>query len=251
MMPQSDGMRCQGTKIEMKIAAARPTISEVLTEYLADEKERVAPRTFAKYENVVELLKHSLNGYAYSGLEKTERALWEKHFNADGVEHREFCDIFGAEHILPNVGEFLNYFMAHKVVAEVDLLRTSGTVIKKLARWLAEHGHVAIEDAALAAEQGAEAARDLPAAAKLAMLLYDLTAARFAPRESDIEGRFGITKVEPRRIWLRDEDDGRDYGEVQLPEAATELCRVGWTISGTVRQSGSGWRLVEAFGVYP
>ena len=164
----------------------RYTISKVLAEYLADEKERVAPRTLAKYENVVELLTHSLNGYAYSGLEKTERALWEKHFNADGVEHREFCDIFGAEHILPNVGEFLNYFMAHKVMAEVDLLRTSGTVTKKLARWLAEHGHVAIEDAALAAEQGAEAARDLPAAAKLAMLLYDLTAARFAPRESDI-----------------------------------------------------------------
>ena len=235
----------------MKVMTARPTISEVLAEYLADEKERVAPRTFAKYEDVVELLKHSLNGYAYSGLEETERALWKKHFNADGEARKEFCDIFGSEHILPNVGEFLYYFMAHKVMTGVDLLRTSGTVIKKLARWLAEHGYVAIEDAALAAEQGAEAARDLPAAAKLATLLYDLTAARFAPRESDIEGRFGITKVGPRRIWLRDEDDGRDYGDVQLPEAATKLCRVGWTISGTVRQSGSGWRLVETFGVYP
>lgn len=235
----------------MKIIIAKPTISEVLAEYLAAEKERVAPRTVAKYKDVVELLKHSLNGYAYNRLEKTERALWEKHFNADGDAHKEFCDIFGPEHILPNVGEFLNYFMAHKVMTGVDLLRTSGTVIKKLARWLAEHGHVAVEDAALAAEQGAEAARDLPAAAKLATLLYDLTTARFAPRESDIEGRFGITKVEPRRIWLRDEDDGRDYGDVQLPEAATKLCRVGWTISGTVRQSGSGWRLVETFGVYP
>ena len=235
----------------MKIVTAKPTISEILAEYLADEKERVAARTLSKYEDVVELLKHSLNGYAYSGLEKAERTLWEKHFNADGDAHKEFCDIFGPEHILPNVGEFLNYFMAHKVVAGVDLLRTSGTVIKKLARWLAEHGYVAIEDAALVVEQGAGAARDLPAAAKLATLLYDLTTARFAPRDSDIEGRFGITKVEPRRIWLRDEDDGRDYGEVQLPEAATELCRVGWTISGTVRQSGNGWRLVEAFGVYP
>jgi hypothetical protein len=251
MMLQSYRMGCKGTKIEMKTVAARPTISEVLAEYLAHEKERVASRTFAKHENVVELLMHSLNGYAYSGLERPERALWEKHFNADGVEHREFCDIFGSKHILPNVGEFLNYFMTHKVVADVDLLRTSGTVIKKLARWLLEHGHVAIEDAALAAEQGAEAARDLPAAAKLATLLYDLTTPGYAPRESDIEGRFGVTKVEPRRIWLRDEDDGRDYGGVQLPEAATKLCRVGWTICGTVRQSGRCWRLVEAFGVYP
>jgi hypothetical protein len=251
MMPHSDGMRRRGAKIGMEIVAARPTISEVLAEYLTEEKERLAPRTFAKYEQVVQLLKSSLNGYAYSGLGENERALWERHFNAEGADHREFCDIFGAEHIVPNVSEFLNYFMAHKVMAEVGLLRTSGTVIKKLGRWLAQHGYVAIEDAALAVGQGDEAARNLPAAAKLATLLYDLTTARFAPHESDIEGRFGITKVEPRRIWLRDEDDGREYGAFQLPEAATKLCRVGWTITGTVRQSGSGWRLVEAFGVYP
>jgi hypothetical protein len=203
----------------------RPTISEVLAEYLAAEKKRVSPRTFAKYTDVIELLKHSLDRYAPNGLEATEHALWEKHFNADGDAHKEFCDVFGPEHILPNVGEFLNYFMVHKVMAGNDLLRASGTVTKKLARWLAEHGYVAIDDAALALEQGADAARDLPAAAKLAALLYDLMAARFTPRESDIEGRFGITKVESRRIWLRDEDDGRDYGAVPVPEAVTKLCR--------------------------
>ncbi len=229
----------------------RPTISEVLTEYLAAEKERVATSTFAKYTDVIELLKHSLDMYAPNGLGETEHALWEKHFNADGDAHKEFCDIFGPGHILPNVGEFLNYFMVHKVMAGGDLLRASATVTKKLARWLADHGYVAIEDAAVAVEQGADAARDLPAAAKLAALLYDLTAARFTPRESDIEGRFGITKVESRRIWLRDEDDGRDYGAVPLPEVATKLCRVGWTISGAVRRSGKGWHLVEAFGAYP
>jgi hypothetical protein len=229
----------------------RPTISEVLTEYLAAEKERVAPSTFAKYTDVIELLKHSLDSYAPNGLGETEHALWAKHFNADGDAHKEFCDIFGPGHILPNVGEFLNYFMVHKVMTGGDLLRASATVTKKLARWLADHGYVAIEDAAVALEQGADAARDLPAAAKLAALLYDLTAARFTPRESDIEGRFGITKVGSRSIWLRDEDDGRDYGAVPLPEAATKLCRVGWTISGAVRRSGKGWHLVEAFGAYP
>jgi hypothetical protein len=192
MIPHSDGSDAK-VPGQMNIVTAKPTISEILAEYLADEKERVAARTLSKYEDVVELLKHSLNGYAYSGLEKAERTLWEKHFNADGDAHKEF----------------LNYFMAHKVVAGVDLLRTSGTVIKKLARWLAEHGYVAIEDAALVVEQGAGAARDLPAAAKLATLLYDLTTARFAPRDSDIEGRFGITKVEPRRCTAPGSLDNR------------------------------------------
>lgn len=233
-----------------KVMVADPTISEVLAEYLAAEKDRLAPRTFTKYTDVIELLKRSLNSYAPNNLGATEYALWEKHFNAGGDERKEFCDIFGPKHILPNVGEFLSYFMVRKVMAGTDLLRASGTVTKKLARWLAEHGYVAIDDAALAVEQGADAARDLPAAEKLAAILYDLTAARHVPRESDIEGHFRITKVEPDRIWLRDEDDGHDYGAVPVPETATRLCHVGWTISGAVRRSGKGWCLVEAFNVY-
>ena len=36
-------------------------------------------------------------------------------FQRRGEQHREFCDIFGPEHILENVGEFLNYFMVSKV----------------------------------------------------------------------------------------------------------------------------------------
>ena len=83
--------------------------------------------------------------------------------------------MFGPEHILENVGEFLNYFMVSKVMAGADTLRASGTVMKKLAKWLAEHDYVRIDDAALAIEQGADAARDLPAAEKLSTLLYDLT----------------------------------------------------------------------------
>jgi hypothetical protein len=57
-------------------------------------------------------------------------------------------------------------------------------------------------NADLAIEQGADASRDLPAAEKLSTLLYDLIAGRHEPRDSDIEGRFSITKIEPDRIWL-------------------------------------------------
>ena len=74
---------------------------------------------------------------------------------------------------------------------------------------------------------------------------------RHVPKDSDIEGRFSITKVEPGRIWLQDDDDGDDYGPILLTEQATKLCRVGWTISGAVRKSGNRCVLVEAFQVYP
>ena len=68
---------------------------------------------------------------------------------------------------------------------------------------------------------------------------------------SDIEGRFSITRVEPDRIWLQDEDDGKNYGPILLSEKATKLCRVGWIISGAVRKSSNRCVLVEAFKVYP
>ncbi|HEY1805518.1 MAG TPA: hypothetical protein VGG45_13670 [Terracidiphilus sp.] len=211
----------------------------------------MAPKTYAQYTEVIALFTQSLNGYAANSLGRFERARFDKLFNAEGEQHREFCDIFGPEHILENVDEFLNYFMVSKVMAGGDTLRASGTVMKKLARWLAEHNHVRTEDMALAIEQGADAARNLPAAEKLSALLHDRTVGRHEPHDSDIEGRFSITKVGPGRIWLQDDDDGKDYGPILLPEKATKLCREGWTISGAVRKSGNRCVLVEVFQVYP
>src|SRR5262245_34933890 len=229
----------------------KPTISEVLAEYLRTEKSRLAPKTHARYTDVIGLFTHSLNGYAASSLSQFERAHFDKHFDAKGDQHREFCDIFGPDHILKNVGEFLNYFMVRKVIVGADTLQASGTVMKKMAKWLVEQGYAKSDDANLAIEQGSDAARDLPAAEKLSAILYDLTAGRHEPRDSDIEGRFSITKVEPGRVWLQDEDDGENYGPILLSEKATKLCRVGWTISGAVRKSGNRCVLVEAFQVYP
>ena len=227
------------------------TISEVLAEYLRMERGRLAPKTHARYTEVIVLFTQSLNGYAANSLSQFDRARFDKLFNAEGEQHREFCDMFGPEHILENVGEFLNYFMVSKVMTGADTLRASGTVMKKLAKWLAEHDYVGTDDAALTIAQGADAARNLPAAEKLSALLYDLTTGRHVPKDSDIEGRFSITKVEPGRIWLQDDDDGEDYGPILLTEQATKLCRVGWIISGAVRKSGNRCVLVEAFQVYP
>src|ERR1700693_3746448 len=215
------------------------TISEVLAEYLRAERGRLAPKTYAQYTEVIALFTQSLNGYAANSLSQFERARFDKHFNAEGEQHREFCDVFGPEHILENVGEFMNYFMVSKVIVGADTLRASGTVMKKLANWLVEREYVKSDDSDLAVEQGSDAARDLPAAEKLSTLLYDFTAGRHEPRDSDIEGRFSITKIEPGRIWLQDDGDGEDYGPILLTEQATKLCRVGWTISGAVRKSGN------------
>jgi hypothetical protein len=138
---------------------AKPTIAEVLEQFLTDQRERLAPRTFVQYEHVVWLLRQSLDGYAYQSLEEPDAKLFDRLDDAAGSEHREFCEIFGPAHILPNVGPFLNHFMVRKVIVGKDLLRAAGTATEKLATWLVENGYARVEDARDAAERGAAAAR--------------------------------------------------------------------------------------------
>ncbi len=103
----------------------KSSIDDALTEFLREQQTRVAPRTFARYEEVIDLFKHSMNGYGYQGLDEAEHARWQEVFDAGDED--AFTRVFGPEKIPENLGEFLGYFMVHKVMAGGDLLRASGT----------------------------------------------------------------------------------------------------------------------------
>ena len=143
---------------------ASHTIEQVFDEFLGDQRRRLRPRTLSKYEDVLGLLRDHLNGYAYQSLSTAEAALFDRYYNAPGDKHLEFCQLFGPDKIVANLGGFLGYFMIRKVVAGQDLKRAAGTVTKKLSTWLAAQGHVAEDEAQEGADLGAEAARDLPKA---------------------------------------------------------------------------------------
>ncbi len=231
---------------------AKPTIAAVLAQFLADQRERLAPRTFIRYEQVVELLRHSLDGYAYQSLDEADAKLFDRLYNAEDKEHREFCEIFGPAHILPNVGAFLNYFMVRKVIAGADLLRAAGTVTGKLAAWLMEKGYAGSEDASDAAERGAAAMRDLPKAKELASRLRRFTEDQeLCDEDDEVEDHFTITRVERDKVWLEGMLDGRELGPIDVPEDISRRCKVGWTISGVVCRVVGRWRIVEAWNVYP
>src|SRR5712692_6980441 len=132
---------------------SEPSIQDLLAGFLADQRDRLAPRTYRYYEYVVELLSHCLNGYAYQGLGEADRKRWQEAFD-DGDEDA-FCRIFGPEHIVENLGEFLGYFMVRKVIAGQELIAAAGTVTKKLARWLHDNGYVDEADYEEASERGA------------------------------------------------------------------------------------------------
>lgn len=116
-----------------------------------------------------DLLRHCLNGYGHQSLDGRERKRWEAAFTED---EDAFVKLFGPDKIADNLGEFLGYFMIRKVMAGEEFLRAAGTVTKKLAKWLGEHGYLDAGTVDVAAERAADASRDLPQAERLSRLLY-------------------------------------------------------------------------------
>lgn len=241
------------------VQIADPTIDKVLDEFLGEQRRRLKPRTASLYEEVLHLLQRHLNSYAYESLSKPESVLFNRHYDAEGEDHREFCDIFGPDKIVENLGMFLGYFMIRKVVAGQELMRAAGTVTKKLSKWLASKGCISEAEAGEGAENGAEAARDLPNAERAARILCDATwDAEIDPEEIAEEDyldfdHYTIEKVEPGRIWFQVWDGGRrkTCGPVAVPASATKLLRAGWDISCALVRDGNRWRMVEAANVYP
>ena len=236
---------------------ADPTINQILDEFLAKQAQRLKPKTLAKYESVVSLLGHHLDGYGYEGLSKEESALFERHYNAEGDAHKEFCEIFGPEHIIPNLGMFLSYFMVRKVMAGAELKRSAGTVAKKLSKWLAEKGYIAEDEAEQGAEEGANAARDLPAAERAAQILSEAGDLFFDPSDLPDEDymefdHYTIARLEPGKLWLEAYIAGGGVvGPIAVARKATDLLQESWDISCALARVRGKWQLVEVANVYP
>lgn len=247
-----------GAKIVKLPLPAEPDISRVLVEFLEEQGTRLAPRTLAKYGTVLDLLRTHLNGYASESLSAPEAALFERRYNAKGEEHREFCELFGPEKIVENLGSFLDYFMIRKVIAGEDLLRSAGAVTKKLSTWLAEKGYISQETGDEATERSASAARDLPKAERAAQILRDaadrlaIDPAKLADDDYLEFDHFTIAQVEPGRLWFAVWQHGRmrKRGPIPVPEPATRWLRPGWTISCALGRVRKSWQLLDVANVY-
>ena len=238
---------------------ADPSISQVLDEFLEEQRARLGPRTLSKYEDVLDLLRSHLNGYAHESLSRAESALFDRHYDAEREEHREFCQLFGPAKIVENLGSFLGYFMIRKVMAGQDLKRAAGTVTKKLSKWLAAKGYISEEAAREGANRGAAAARELPEAERAAQILRDAVDSlgidpRVLADEDYLEfDHFTIGRVEPGRLWLEFWEGGkrRSYGPIPIPKSATKSLQEGWDISCSLGRVRGTWRIVEVANVYP
>ena len=222
---------------------AKKTISEAFQEFLDDQKPRLSPTTFSKYESIISLFGSYLEAY------------WPNHdheeYDRITAEGGTFCGTFGPEEIPGGYGEFLGYFMPRKVACGKDTLKAAGTVTKKLAKWLVEKGYV--KDTEAAQERAKEAARDLPAAQDLLDLLEEWVAIN-APDEygDEIEDHFWIKKIEPGKLWLEPLTMfDKVIGPVPVPTEVTQVCKKMWDISGVVVKTRRGWRFLDVWSVTP
>lgn len=226
------------------------TIDDALEDFLATQSKRLSPRTMGNYEAIVRLLRDAMNNYAYTALSGLEERRWRKAFDAGDEE--AYTRLFGPQKIVDYLGEFLGYFMIRKVMAGQELLRSAGTVTKKLAKWLYEQGYITDEQQADAVERGVDAARDLPRADKLGEYFYEATrtAPSFdpddIPDEDWVEDHLVIDRVEPGEIWFEG-----GIGPVRLPKAATDLSQPGWGVNIVLARLKGVWHVIEVGNVYP
>ncbi len=208
-------------------------------------------RVLRKYEDVFELFQSYLDSYGQLHLEKEESELLDRYLEQVGDEEPYyFSRVFGPKLIPDTLDEFLGYFMVRKVHCSRELLRATGTVMKKLAGWLMDMGYIAPGEAADMAELAAAAETELPAADILSEALFPLANGVSAvDGEEELEGMFSVLKVEPGILHLQSE-----LGEpvkLDVPEKISKLCKEGWTISLLLVKTKSGWRIAETGMVYP
>ncbi len=222
------------------------TIDEVFNEFLADQKARLSPKTYRRYDEILDLFRSCLEGY------------WPSHdqeeYNSITDAGGTYCSTFGPEEIAGGLSEFLGYFMPHKVIAGKETMKAAGTVTKKLMKWLAEKGYVEDTEALeMAEERAGEAARDLPVAKDVVDLLEAYLDEHAPARYSqEIEDHFTVTRIEPGKLWLEPFTSGDgEIGPVPVSREACRQCKVGWDISGVVVKTSKGWRLMEVWNVSP
>jgi hypothetical protein len=226
------------------------TIDDILIGFLADQRERLAPRTYGRYDEIVGLLRSCLNNYGYEELDEVEQARLDAAYEHD---EEAFVHLFGPEKLVGGLAGFLGDFMVRKVMAGEDLLRAAGTVTKRLGRWLEENRYVDSAVAADVEERGADAARYLPRADRLASILYDLAESSDVEIDFDaldegdvVDEYLTIERVEPRELWFE-----RGIGPVKVPKTASDLARPGWSVNVVLARVLNSWQLVEVGNVYP
>ena len=220
------------------------TISEALGEFLADHANKVNPRTYAKYENILRLYESYLNSY-WPGHSHEE---YDRTTRTGGT----FCGTFGPAEITDGYWEFLGYFLPRMGLGDQETIKNAETVTKVLARWLVDNGYLknSCDYQAPATDISKQSSDAEEVLCRLDEYLDEQ--AVIADDDEEIEDHFSIVRTEPGSLWLRPLTMGEAVmGPIPVPEDVSERCQQSWDIGGVVAETCHGWRLLEVWSVTP
>jgi thymidylate synthase len=118
------------------------TIERALEEFLSEQEQRLKPRTYDEYEEVIYFFKWYLHGFTYVYLNEEDRKYY------DGLcDKKGYCEIFGTEYIRAiGMRSFFGDFITRKGPCSKTFMKTVGRVMPELLNWLHEKGYTADEE---------------------------------------------------------------------------------------------------------
>lgn len=233
--------------------SAMPTIREALKQFLAETGEG-NPGSMSSPSRIIDLFSRYLDNYGHDGLTEFMRARFEQEYD----KGRQFCDIFGPDHIQPyHINGFLSTFVIRKVMGTKSFLKACGPVMEKLADWLHKQGHWDEKANHYYRELvGEDAGSELVGCEALTRALHDYVNSHPVDEEepeSDddyFNDQLTIKKVEPGKLIFGGLRDDKDI-TISLPKEVTGKARAGWSVTMEIAKIEGKWRILGLGNVYP
>ncbi len=235
---------------------AAPSIDTMFKLFLEDES---APRNTtqqSRYIQTVAEMKDCLNDYGYQSLEDYELALLENR-NRGGF-HQSFCELFGVEQLLDNLGEYLCYRQIRQCASDLTARKRSMECVEDLLNWLIDQGHINSAVAEIFMTRVRSLEQDLPDADRASKII-----SAEASKKADFDlGKLDcddymefdiwiISRIERDRFWFQLEGLETEWGPALLPAKAAQLLKPGWQIACAFVRAGNNWRIAELVNIYP
>ena len=224
-------------------------IVNVFEKYLA-EGGTASKTGNAKRQSAIELFSMYLNNYGHSQLDADEKSMFVALYSAEGVDHREFGQVFGADKILGAIEPFVDHYLISSVLGSATTLSAYAMEIAKLCKWLKKNKLVDIDRVSMLEDLVIDLAKILPRRIKAGNLLHrNVQANGDNLPVPEVDGAMRVVKIDEKAIWLED-DYGVKFGPIALPKETLDALAVGWNFYCSLSKKGGKWLLAEVGEVY-
>lgn len=226
-------------------------LEAIFESFLEDQRERLKPRTYRDYDEVIDLFKIYLNNYG---------SLYVDEKNSDKTNHfaydeNFFIKTFGVERITDSTySEFFEYFIIRKVASGESFMKKAVRVIKKFTNWLYDNNYIdQTKHENLMAYFKDGKTKALPNAEKVSDLIYEMASPIIDEDYEDIiEGYFTIFDIQPGKLFLGEVLGSEPtIGPVLVTKQISDLCQKGWDLYLMIGKYQGEWHIIESGNVYP